>query len=430
MSVGAKTDSLQSPAGRSTGGIVGLLATATGLCVANLYYGQPLLDAIGRGLHTSSSTAALLITLTQAGYAAGLLLLLPLGDLVNRARFVPLMALTTAVALAAMALAPSAPLFLTAATVAGVGASTAQVLVPFATELAPPHHRGRVVGTIAMGLLLGSVLARTVAGYLADFAGWRTVYGAAAVAMALLALVLRLRMPVVTSSSERIGYGALLASTFRIIGREPVLRVRMMLGGLSFAGFSVLWTALTMLLSGAPYHYSVGTIGLFGLLGAVGSLVARPVGTLTDQGRGGLLTTLSCLLLAVSWVVLFFGDHHIVPIIIGAAVFTLAVQGLQVANQSRIYQLNTGALSRVNSAYMTAYFIGGAIGSALTSAVYAAGEWSGVCVLGLALGLLTVLVWAFGSRAERRRPAPPTTSGATARRSNSRRHRAGDGGGR
>ncbi|MEV7739246.1 MFS transporter [Streptomyces sp. NPDC088921] len=408
MSVGVKADSLQQHTSHKTRGVTGLLATATGLCVANLYYGQPLLDAIARGLHTSSSTAALLITLTQAGYAVGLLLLLPLGDLVDRAKFVPLMSLTTAAALAVMAIASSAPLFLAAAAVAGAGASTAQVLVPFATELAPAHHRGRVVGTMAMGLLLGSVLARTVAGYLADLAGWRTVYGAAAVAMGVLVLVLRLRMPVVTSST-RIGYGALLASTFRIIRREPVLRVRMALGGLSFAGFSVLWTALTMLLSGSPYHYSMGTIGLFGLLGVVGSLVARPVGSLTDRGRGGLLTTLSCLLLALSWVVLFFGNHHIAPVIIGAALFTLAVQGLQVANQSRIYQLDSGALSRVNSAYMTAYFIGGAVGSGLTGAVYGTGAWTGVCVLGLTLGVLTVLAWAFGSRVDRRRPAPAHT---------------------
>ncbi|MFF7656177.1 MFS transporter [Streptomyces sp. NPDC007983] len=408
MSFGVQADSCRQHSTQMGRGLVGLLATATGLCVANLYYGQPLLDAIARGLHTSPSTAALLITLTQVGYAVGLLFLLPLGDLVNRATFVPLMSLATAVALGVMAIATATPLFLAAAAAAGVGASTAQVLIPFATELAPADHRGRVVGTLSMGLLLGSVLARTVAGYLADLAGWRTVYGTAAVAMALIALVLRLRMPVV-APTVRLSYGALLVSTVRIVASEPALRVRMLIGGLSFAGFSVLYTALTMLLSGPPYHYSVGTIGLFGLLGAIGSLAARPVGTLADRGRGSLVTTLSCLLLALSWVVLFFGSRHIAPVIIGGATFTLAVQGLQVTNQSRIYQLATDAPSRVNSAYMTAYFVGGAIGSGLTSAAYGAGAWTGVCVLGLALGVSTVIAWAFGRRADRRRPAhvPP-----------------------
>ncbi len=382
-------------------GTVGLFAVATGLSVANLYYSQPLLDEMAAGLGVSHGTAALTVTLSQLGYAAALVLLLPLGDLLDRRRLVPVTAVVTALALAAMATASSAVVLLGAAFAVGAGATTAQILVPYAADLAGDQDRGKVVGSVMSGLLLGILLARTVAGYLAELGGWRTVYVTAAAVMLLLAGTLWWRLPALPANST-LRYPALLASTARILREEPVLRLRAVLGGLAFAVFSVLWTALTFLLSAGPYHYSSGTIGLFGLLGVAGALTASVAGRIADRGRAALVTTLTCVLLAASWLPLAFGARVTVSLAAGIVLLDLAVQGLHVTNQSQIYRLRSEARSRLNSAYMTIYFLGGALGSTLAPIAYDAGGWSGVSVLGAALGAAAVLVW-LASRPDRAR---------------------------
>ncbi|PWI44102.1 MFS transporter [Streptomyces sp. ICBB 8177] len=392
-------------------GTVWLFAVATGVCVANLYYSQPLLDAIASGLGVSHSAAALTVTLTQLGYATGLITLLPLGDLLNRRRLVPVMAVGTACALAAMAAAPSAPLLLAAAVAVGLGATTAQVLVPYAADLATDAERGKVVGTVMSGLLLGILLARTVAGYLEQLGGWRTVYVVAAVAMVLLAGALWFRLPAAPARTG-LRYPALLASTLRILREEPVLRLRAVLGALAFAVFSVLWTALTFLLSGAPYHYADGTIGLFGLLGAAGALAASAAGRIADRGHAAAATTVTSVLLALSWLPLWLGGHRLYGLLVGVVVLDLAVQGLHVTNQSQVYRLRPEARSRINSAYMTTYFIGGAIGSSLAPVAYDEGGWTAVSVLGAALGAASVVVWgAAGLTARRHRARAAGTGG-------------------
>ncbi|TDD62443.1 MFS transporter [Actinomadura rubrisoli] len=382
-------------------GTVYLFAVATGLCVANLYYCQPLLDAIADGLRVSRSTTALLVTFTQLGYAAALVLVLPLGDLADRRRLIPGMAALTAAALAVTASASSAPVLLAAAVVTGAGATTAQVLVPLAAALADDDTRGKVVGTVMSGLLLGILVARTVAGYLAQLGGWRTVYATAAAVMLVLAAVLWWRLPAVPRATT-LRYPALLASAVRIVREEPVLRFRALLGALGFAVFSVLWTALTFLLSGAPYHYSPGTIGLFGLLGAVGALAAGAAGRVADRGGAGRFTTLTTALLAVSWLPLVLGAHHVVALAAGIVLLDLAVQGLHVTNQSQIYRLRPDARSRITSVYMTAYFAGGAAGSALTPPAYERAGWTGVSVLGASLGAAAFLAWVAHGRSLRR----------------------------
>src|SRR2546421_6309413 len=245
---------------------VALLAVATGLAVASLYYAQPLLDEIRRNLHLTSGTAGLIVTFTQLGYAASLLLVVPLGDLLERRRLITGMCVMSAAALVAAGLTTSGPLLLAASLVVGVFSTGAQLLVAFAATLAAPGERGRVVGTIMSGLLIGILLARTVSGYLASAGGWRLVYWVAAGLMLLIAAALRARLPMAPPRS-RLHYAALLRSVFGLLREEPLLRTRAVYGALGMANFSVLWTPLGLMLAGPPYHYSPAVIGLFGLAG-------------------------------------------------------------------------------------------------------------------------------------------------------------------
>ncbi|WP_370066053.1 MFS transporter [Streptacidiphilus sp. MAP5-3] len=366
------------------------MSAAVGLCVASNYYAQPLLDTIARDLRLSAASAALVVTVAQVGYALGLVLVLPLGDLLERRRLVCGLTLATACSLALTAVAANAGLLLAGTALTGLLSVTAQVLVPFAADLAAPHRRGQVVGTVMSGLVLGMLLARTASGALAAVGGWRTVYWAAAVAMAVLAVTLHRALPQYRGSAG-LRYGRLLRSTARLLVDEPVLRVRALLGLLAFACFSALWTSLAFLLSGPGYHWSDSEIGLLGLAGAAGAVAAQLAGRLADRGRTTLTTMVSALLLLGSWGLLALGAHHLAALIAGIVLLDLAHQGVHISNQSLIYALRPDARGRITSAYMTCYFLGGAIGSGLVGVVHAHAGWNGVCVLGAALALLLCL---------------------------------------
>ena len=371
-------------------GTVVLMSAAVGLCVASNYYAQPLLDTIGRDLRLSAASAALVVTVAQVGYALGLVLVLPLGDLMERRRLVCGLTLATACSLALTAVAPDAGLLLAGTALTGLLSVTAQVLVPFAADLATPHRRGQVVGTVMSGLVLGMLLARTASGALAAVGGWRTVYWVAAAAMAVLAATLHRALPQYRGSAG-LRYGPLLRSTARLLVDEPVLRARALLGLLAFACFSALWTSLAFLLSGPGYDWSDSEIGLLGLAGAAGAIAAQLAGRLADRGRTTLTTMVSALLLLGSWGLLALGAHQLAALIAGIVLLDLAHQGVHISNQSLIYALRPDARGRITSAYMTCYFVGGAIGSALVGVVHAHAGWNGVCVLGAALALLLCL---------------------------------------
>ncbi|MDH6120005.1 putative MFS family arabinose efflux permease [Kitasatospora sp. GAS204A] len=371
-------------------GTVVLMSAAVGLCVASNYYAQPLLDTIARDLRLSAASAALVVTVAQVGYALGLILVLPLGDLMERRRLVSGLTLATACSLALTAVAPNTGLLLAGTALTGLLSVTAQVLVPFAADLATPHRRGQVVGTVMSGLVLGMLLARTASGALAAVGGWRTVYWAAAAAMAVLAATLHRALPQYRGSAG-LRYGPLLRSTARLLVDEPVLRARALLGLLAFACFSALWTSLAFLLSGPGYDWSDSEIGLLGLAGAAGAIAAQLAGRLADRGRTTLTTMVSALLLLGSWGLLALGAHQVAALIAGIVLLDLAHQGVHITNQSLIYALRPDARGRITSAYMTCYFVGGAIGSALAGVVHAHAGWNGVCVLGAALALLLCL---------------------------------------
>ena len=372
--------------------VVLTMAAATGLSVASNYYAQPLLPLIRHDFHLSAGTAGLLVTVTQLGYAAGLVLLLPLGDLLERRRLTVVLSLLLAVGLLVVAVAPSAPVLFTAAVGVGALSVLAQILVPLAATLADDSSRGRVVGTVMSGLLLGILLARTVAGALAATGTWRAIYAVAAVLVVGQAVALHRVLPLAPSAT-RLRYAALLRSVPRLMRDEPVLRLRSALGALSFGTFSVLWTSMAFLLAAPPYNYGVAVIGLFGLVGAAGALAASTAGRLADRGRGGTVTLVSTLLLALCWLPIWAGRSAVAGLLVGIVVLDLAVQGVHITNQSEIFRLAPEVRSRVNSAYMTSYFAGGAAGSAASAFAYSAWGWSGVCAVGAAFGAASALVW-------------------------------------
>ncbi|MBR7826875.1 MFS transporter [Actinospica sp. MGRD01-02] len=381
------------PANRPlTNATVLLLAIAIGSTVANLYYAQPLLAYVRDDLHLSSAGAGLTVTVTQFGYALGLILAVPLGDLLERRRLVTVMCCLNAATLAVCGTSSTGSVFYVTSALIGVFAATAQILVAFSADLASPEQRGRVVGTVMSGLLLGILAARTVSGYLAQFGGWRSVYWFAAGLMLLLALILRFRLPRGSVSTD-IRYGALLRSVLALMREEPLLRIRAVYGALAFAGFSTLWAPLGLMLAGSPHYLSTGLIGLFGLAGMAGALAAPLAGRNADRGGAGRMTILSAVLLTAAWLPAAFARTSIPLLVLGIVVFDFACQSMHITNQSEIYRLRPDARSRLTSAYMTCYFAGGVIGSALASVIYAADGWSGVCALGAGFGACTVLLW-------------------------------------
>ena len=380
-----------------SGKTVALMAVATGLTVASLYYAQPLLDDIRVDLKLSVPGAGLIVTASQLGYALGLLLLVPLGDLCERRGLVVFLTLASGVALAGMAVAPSADLLFIAIAVVGALSASAQVVVAFAATLAAPAERGRVVGTVMSGLLLGILLARTASGYVGQVGGWRLVFWLAALVMFLLALVLRASLPRYKGGTG-LGYRALLLSIPAVLREEPVLRLRALYGAVSFAGFSILWTPLALLLAGPPFGYSTGTIGMFGLAGVAGAMAASVAGRMADRGWQRRMTGAAGALMTLSWLPIWLGGRSAWVLAIGVILLDLAAQGLHITNQSEIYRLRPEARSRITSAYMTIFFLGGVGGSACSSLAFAHAGWTGVCLLGAADGALAVILWLGASR--------------------------------
>lgn len=370
------------PASGISNRMVLIFAIACGLAAGNLYFAQPILVQIAHSFHTSSSTASLLVTCAQIGYALGLALLVPLGDLLPRRRLIPGVLAVTAAALAAAAAAPSLSVLAAVTVVFGVGSVAAQLVVPLAASLASEERRGQVVGTVMSGLFLGILLARTASGLVTNASNWRIIYVIAAVLTVVLAGTLWFNIPEETPR-PKLSYPALLRSTVALMRDEAVLRRRSLLGLLNFAAFSVFWTTITFHLAGAPFHYGAGTIGLFGLVGAAGALAANVAGRWADRGFHGHMTGLFLALSTLSYAMFWVWSDNVAILIAAIIVFDIGISGLQITNQAVIFRLHPDLRSRINSGYMTFYFVGGALGSAIGGAVYAADKWAGVCALGL-----------------------------------------------
>ena len=367
-----------------------LLAAATGLIVASNYYAQPLLQLLGDAFGLGAGRVGWVVTVAQLSYAAGLLLIVPLGDRLERRRLIVALFVLAAAGLLISASAGHFVQLLAGTALSGLGAVAAQVIIPHAATLAAPERRGRVVGTLMAGLLLGILLARTASGLLAGIGSWHTVYWVAGVALLLMALALARALPAYRPRAT-LSYPRLLASVLVLLRDEPVLRRRAWLGALLFAGFSVFWTPLAFLLSGPAYGYSIASIGLFGLVGAAGALAASRAGRLSDRGHGRLVTGGGLVLLLLSWGVLLLTPVSLAALVVGVLALDVAVQAVHIDNQSTIYRLDESARSRITAAYMTCYFIGGAAGSALGTLGWTRYGWNGVCAVGIALALAALL---------------------------------------
>lgn len=369
-----------------------LMSVATGLAVASNYYAQPLLDTIARAFNLSASSAGFIVTAAQLGYAAGLLFLVPLGDMFERRMLIVSMTLLAAGGMLITASSQSLTMMIIGTALTGLFSVVAQILVPLAATLASPEKRGKVVGTIMSGLLLGILLARTVAGLLASLGGWRTVYWVASVLMVVMALALWRGLPKVKQENH-LNYPQLLASVFSLFTQDKLLRTRALLGCFTFANFSILWTSMAFLLAAPPFNYSEGVIGLFGLAGAAGALGARPAGGLADKVKSHLTTSAGLVLLLLSWAAIWYGHVSVLALIVGILVLDLTVQGVHITNQTVIYRVKPEARNRLTAGYMTSYFIGGAAGSLISASAWQHAGWSGVCAIGAIVATINLLVW-------------------------------------
>jgi predicted MFS family arabinose efflux permease len=380
-----------------TRGLTLLFAVAGGAAVGNLYWAQPLLDFIAHDLRASPATAGWLITATQLGYAAGILLIVPLGDVRSRQRLIPVMMICAAAALAACALAPSIGFLFAAITALGVTTVGGQILAPLAGDLADDARRGRVVGVVVSGILSGILVSRTISGLVADAAGWRTIYAVAAAGDVLLAILLYRAIPPLPPKT-RLAYPALIGSVWTVIRGERAVRWTMVLGATGFGLFTMFWTSLTFLLSAPPFSYPVSVIGLFGLAGLAGAIAAQRAGRLHDRGWSLPGTGAGWALALGAFIVATFAGHSVAGVLVAVVLLDIAIQGVNILNQTRLFALSRQARSRLNTAFVTGNFIGGAIGSAAAALLWSHGGWTAVTITGAALSCFALAVWAAGRR--------------------------------
>lgn len=372
-----------------------LLAVAAGMSVANVYYAQPLLDAVARDLAIPQAAIGGIVTATQLGCGLALLFVVPLGDLLERRHLMLAQALLLAMVLAAVGMVGSAPLLLAAMLLTGLlGTAMTQGLIAYAASSAAEHERGRVIGATQGGVFVGLLLARVAAGAIGDVAGWRGVYLGSAGAMLLLAALLWRRLPVLARGNAGMPYPALLASMFALLRRNRILQVRGVLALLMFAAFNVFWSALVLPLSAAPYGFSHTGIGAFGLVGAAGALAATGAGRLADRGLERQVTLAALLLLLLAWLPLALMPLSLWALVIGIVLLDLGGQAIHVINQGMIFRTASEAHSRLVGVYMLFYAVGSGLGAMASTQAYAHAGWTGVCLLGGGISLTALLFWA------------------------------------
>lgn len=371
-----------------------LFAIACGMSVANIYFAQPLLDQLSYEFNMNYSVIGIVITVTQVFYALGLLLLVPLGDLLNQRRLIIGQMTISAAALVIVGTASSGAMLFAGLALVGLLAVVAQTIVAFAATMAAPAERGRVVGMVTSGIVIGILLARTFSGILKDLAGWRLVYLVSAALMLLMVCALYKVLPNAARKVKTLSYAQLLKSVWMLFLQERLLRIRALLAMLIFTAFSILWTPLVLPLSSPPLSLSHSAIGAFGLVGVVGALAAAKAGKLADRGYGQRTTGIALFLLLLSWLPIGYTERSLFALVIGIILLDLAVQAVHVTNQSMIFALRPKARSRIVGGYMMFYSVGSAAGSITSTHIYAHFGWHGVCVLGASVSSIALIFWA------------------------------------
>ncbi|KQL18243.1 MFS transporter [Cytobacillus solani] len=371
-----------------------LLATACGIIVANLYYAQPIVGAISSTIGLSASGSGFIVTLTQIGYVVGLLFIVPLGDIVENRRLIVLSLLFTAVALAITAVSKQAMLFLAASFVIGLGSVATQVLVPFASYLATDSSRGRVVGNVMSGLLLGIMLSRPLSSLAADFFGWHAVFAMSAIAVFILAIVLLKVLPTRKPSTDT-NYAVLLSSMWHLLRTTPILRRRAAYHACVFASFSLFWTTVPQLLSSPAFHFSQKGIAVFALVGVAGAVAAPLAGRLADRGLTRPATGIALLIVVISLllplIVQTSSPIGIAVLVVSSLLLDAGVSANLVFGQRALFSLSPEIRSRLNGLFMAIFFFGGAIGSAIGGWAYAVGGWNTALWIGIAFPIVAIL---------------------------------------
>lgn len=382
--------------------LVWVLAIACAMTAANVYYSQPLLADIGRAFAASERAVGFIATLTQLGFALGLLLLVPLGDTLDRRKLLTVLLLAVSLAAIANAAAPTLLVLSLASFALGVTTVVPQVIVPLAASLAPGYGRGRVIGTVMSSLMIGILLARTISGAVGAALGWRSMYIIAAVLMLILLVILRIMLPA-EQPRPGMNYLQLLRSLGVFIRTEPIVREVSLLGGMAFGAFSVFWVALPFFLGTPPYHYGSAVVGLFGLVGVAGALSASFAGRLSERFDARITTGLMVVVSALSFLCFWLFGYQLWGLITGVILLDIGTQAIHISNQTRIYSLRAEAHSRLNTVYMVSYFVGGSLGSTLGAYGWSVAHWTGVCAAGLSMLSVALLAYAIGSVRRMRR---------------------------
>ncbi len=369
-----------------------LFSVTTGAMVANLYYAQPILPQIAETFSYDVTKTGYLTTFTQIGYALGNLFLVPLGDVANRRKLLSVVMLINIASLLVAALSPNYLLFALASLAMGVTACGVMVIVPYVASHSTDSNRGRMVGIVMTGLLLGILLARTISGSVAQFLGWRAIFLVAAAATSILMICIRTVMPA-EKPRGNMQYGKLLFSLLTLVKSSPTLRLRAFFGFLAFCSFSILWTGLTFVMHDPPFNFSVMEIGLLGLIGASACISANIGGRMVDKGYASLATYSFGLMLLIPWIIMAIWPASLTAIIAGVFLVDVAVQGVQITNQTVIYKLDPNARARIATVYVCSIFVGAALGSAIASAAYDCLGWSGLCAAAAFLPAVLLLLW-------------------------------------
>jgi predicted MFS family arabinose efflux permease len=400
---GSQTEQQPSPpAGAPSQRLIPLLGLATGITVSALYFNQPLLIEMARSLHVTEAQMSHVAVAAQAGYAIGLLFFVPLGDVVERRGLILKMIAGLVLSMLVTAVVPSLLPMVLITILTGTMAAVTHVLLPIAPEVATPANAGRAVGSVMTGLLLGILLSRTFSGWIAEWLNWRSVFLIASALAVALAFLLRRALPLLPPRTP-MPYSHALRSLWTLMRTQPLLVESATVGGLAFAAFSAFWTTLVFLLGSPHYRLGAGVAGSFGVLGAIGASVAPIAGRLADRHGSRWVISVGLGLFILSWGVTWIFAYSIAGLVIGVLLMDAGAQAAQVGNQTRIFSLAHcpgtayGARSRINTVYMTTYFIFGALGSWLGAHAWERWQWNGVSSLALLLLGLAAARHAYGS---------------------------------